>query len=175
MIKIILTLCIALCLVSCSSCGSPSNPIAPDGSFNPSEGEVISGDTWKFILPSSGWQANPMGDGGTTINVYTNGTVKNLIAFAKEPFTGSIQQYMLLATRGLKDSGGTLDNLSQLLFINNTNFVSMEATTSSGRKIWSWLSVKNGYGYSFVCSGIDSNDESQHHLCEQIAQTIQLN
>lgn len=173
--KFIILLFVVMGLTSCSSCATTKEPTTPDGSVDASGRETVVGDGWSFRLPSPGWKLSPKTDSGPPFNLYVNDSVKNMILFAKEPFTGTLQQYMLLAMRGVKDSGGTVVDLSQLAIINDVNFVSLEVSASSGKLIWTWVAVKNGWAYSLVCSGTVSSDDTQRTLCEQVAHTIQIN
>lgn len=179
--KILGTLLLAVGLLSCSSCTKkpgPTEPVPPivvvdagkEAEASVPEMEVVIGESWNFTFPSRDWHASPMGEG---INAYLNEKDKNLTILVREEFAGTLQQYALLAVRGLKDSGGNLV-LTKPTVINGVNFIFMETVRGNDPHIWAWLATKNGSGYTFVCSGIESADDFQKKLCESIALTIQL-
>lgn len=179
--KILAAMLLAIGLLSCSSCTKkpgPAEPVPPiavadagkEAEASVPEMEVVIGDTWNLTFPNRNWHFTPMGEG---FNAYLNEIDKNLSVMVKEEFAGTTQQYALLAVRALKDSGGALI-LTKPVVINGVNFVFMETARGNEPHIWAWLATKNGSGYSFVCSGIESADDFQKNLCESIALTIQL-
>lgn len=179
--KIIGTLLLAVGLLSCSSCTkkpgpepTPPTPIVDAGAEVEAspvpQMEVVIGDTWNFTLPNRNWHAEPVSE---QITAYANDVDKNLILFAKEPFEGSTQQYALLAVRSHKDNGGTLV-ASKPVVIENVNFIFIELAKNNDPHVWAWLTVKNSFGYSFVCGGLETDDNFQRTLCESVARTMQL-
>lgn len=171
-------------LTACSSCLKKDNiniNTTVDASYDSSVQEasipeasvlpiVISGDNWQFELPSADWTLTPTEDGGPDA-FYQNLKDKSLLIFLKEDFTGSTQDYTLLAIRGLKEANLKLLSSSQLL-IDNKLFNYLELVNGN-IKLFQILYSKNKFGYSLSCGGLDSENTFKEK-CLSIFNTVRI-
>jgi hypothetical protein len=176
--------------ISCTSCTSSQSSIPPADAGNLTTvvssasastkpiasvpiitNLVVANDNWQFTLPDSNWVSkNPEQLEVKSIKV--NNTTHSLLVFLKESYAGSYQDYVLIAIRGLKESGAILISSTQVN-INGNNFIVTE-TTANDLRMWLWMTVKNGNGYGFSCGG-SATDETQHDICFSIASTLKIN
>lgn len=171
-------------LTACSSCLKKDHiniNTASDASYDSSVQEasqpeagilpiVISGDNWQFELPSTDWTLTPTEDGGPDA-FYQNLKDKSLLILLKEDFTGSTQDYTLLAIRGLKEANLRLLSSSQLL-IDNKIFNYLELVNGN-IKLFQVLYAQNKFGYSLSCGGLDSENTFKEK-CLSIFNTVRI-
>lgn len=194
--KFLFALFCCLSTISCSSCApkeqtqpatpapSCSDSTCPMPSASTSSSSLpppvvldkavkVQNDNWEFVLPDSGWVKVPVNEDGIQL-VMKNNERNNLVVFLKEKFDNSIEQYTLLAVRGIKDAGGTLLSVKQVE-LNGMKFSQLESSKPNVR-IWMWVGIKSGVAYGLTCGGpvVDDNDSSQATLCTKVASTLKV-
>ena len=160
-------------IVGAFSCASLCNKGTVDSPTNDSgivdSGvQVVSGDTWSFELASSGWKREELDS--SDINVFKNDST--ILVFVKEPFDGSLQQYTLLSVRGIRDNDLDAGVYSKSVIINGLSYQELDVLSKS--HFWVWLTIQNKFGYTFSCTGNNSDLIVQEKICTDIANTIKI-
>jgi len=172
---------LTLGIVSCSSCArktpDPSTPApAPPVTVTPvpptpvPTTTVIKQDNVEFTLPTDEWKKleSPPSHSVALINPVK----KNIIVFVNEDFSGTYEQYVLVALRGVKDAGANVASAKQTE-VNGHKFVLIESS-KNGMRVWMWVTLLNNHGYGFSCGGPDG-DTTQRDLCSNIMGTLKIN
>lgn len=181
--RLLLILPLLIGLVSCSSCSKKETSPAPCDAGTcstttvtipapppPSE-QVLHEEDWSLSLPQGWEKLNPPTAAPEIKVFYGNESQKTLVIFMKEPFAGSNNEYVLSALRGLKDNKGVLNTLRQV-DLNGNKFVLLDSTYNSVR-MWIWIVVRNGFGYSLSCGG-PADMSNQEEICTNIANTLKV-
>lgn len=184
--KILLFLMIATVgLVSCSSCAKKTpDPTTPDGAPPPSASVTVTPvpptpvpttvtvklDNAEFTLPDGGWTQVQNPPAHST--AYLNMGKKNIVILVSEDYPGTYEQYVLMALRGIKDAGATINSAKQV-DVNGNKFVLVESS-KNGITAWMWVTWKSNHGYGFSCGG-PTSDASQKDLCSNVAGTLKIN
>jgi hypothetical protein len=134
--------------------------------------QVFSGAAWELTVPH-GWKSldvsqaeNPQVDA-----VFVNAEKLNLIVVMSEDFTGTMDEYVLSAIRGLKDSGGTFNSATQVE-LNGLKFILLESEKNN-TTIWVWVTVHNECGFTLSCGG-PSVENLHKDICTIVASSFKL-
>lgn len=189
--KIIGVLLLACGLVSCSSCTGPkTGPNVPDGTVDAGVDAGVDAapvpvtvlqDNWSLTFPNSNWRVdetdalNALREDGDTAKMtpFVNEVERNLIIVATEQIPLNTQQMALLVVRGLTDSGAKILS-SKMVSLNNSDFFYIESQRPGDERVWAWVGVKSGTGYSIACGGLDGASTEQFLLCDQLASTFKV-
>lgn len=176
---IFMSMMVMLGILSCSACSKKNQLPDPVTMVDASTPEVnttpvvpvlvVSQENWSFTLPSHDWISGSDDSGPSALVI--NDSLKNLVAFMKEEFPGTMQDYALFAVRGMRGAGATLVS-SSIVTVNGTNFVLVESNKGSVR-VFQWLTVKDHFGYGLSCGGLDS-DNSQRNICMGVINTLTI-
>ena len=167
------------CIISCNQ--RITTPItkhcdANVCTFPQSQTEVktpVSQDNWKFSLIGDGWETIELPSLGIK-NVNKNELKNCSLMFIKEPTTDTYSEYVIASIRTFSAQYSHINEVDQVI-INDNNFVKV-AINNDSTIVWTWISMKNGFGYGFICGGdvdIDAGN-SVHDLCQEIAKTIEI-
>lgn len=178
--KLLLPSLFVLGLISCSSCAKkdqivPSPVPSCSGSSCPlppppvSKDHVFTGDHWELTVPV-GWEPRSNANPSVKVDV-TNIDKVNLIIFIEEAYTGTYDQYVIMALRGLKSAEAKLISAKQVE-VNGEKFVLLESE-KSGVTLWLWLAVKNGNGFALSCGGL-SKDNWNRDICTTVFNSLKL-
>jgi len=134
---------------------------------------VISQENWQFSLSGNDWITTNSSDSPIK-TISKNETQKCSVVFIKEPTTNTYSQYVLVSIRALAAQYNHVNEVDQVV-INGNKFVEV-IITDNKTIIWSWISVKSGSGYGFICGGDTDVDagNSVHDLCQEIANSIEI-
>lgn len=185
--KVLITLGVALVIsvAFCSPCVSqkpttPQEHLDCDGSCPMPAGapvqpttKLVTQENWQFTLPGVNWieRESPAPDIKVAI-MGTDPLHSALILFIKEETDGTFADYVIGTIRSFAMLEFKINSVKQVV-VNDQKFVLVQV--SKGNKvIWSWLSVKDKFGYAFTC-GAEINVDAgsmQHDLCASIAETV---
>jgi hypothetical protein len=177
--KICLSFLVVVCVIACNKhttapiekdcdAGVCALPHLPTGIR-----KTVSQDNWKFSLIGSDWDTteSPL----LNTKVVSKNEIKNcLVSFVKEPTTDTYSQYIIATIRAFAAQYNHINEVSQVV-INSNNFIEVQINNDT-TVVWSWISVKEGYGYRFTCgSDIDVDAGNLvHNLCQKIANSIEI-
>jgi hypothetical protein len=156
-----------------TDCNDGSCPL-PAGLAVPATKLVVQ-ENWEFTLPGADWieREPPAPD----IKVAIIGSVPEhavLVLFIKEEIDRTFTDYVIGTVRSFAEMEFKINSIKQVV-INDRKFVLVQATNQD-KVIWSWLSVKDKFGYAFSC-GAEINVDAgtlQSNLCNSIAQTVKI-
>lgn len=136
---------------------------------------TIHQDNWKFSLIGNGWDTAefPL----FNIKTVNKNEGKNCsISFIKEPTSDTYSQYVIATIRQFADQYNHINEIDQVI-VNGNKFVKVQISNDTSM-VWSWLSVKNGFGYQFNCGGdVDQDADSNnlaHDLCQEVANSVEI-
>lgn len=165
----------ALGIVSCSSCAKQDVVVADAAppvptvvpTPNPPVATTVDAayQNLSVVLPGTDWK--PLEAEGPMM-AYISNANKLIVLLEKEETTNTLQQYLLMAIRGIKDSGGTFISLQQVV-LNGHNFALLESSKNDVQ-VFMWVTLKQGAGYSLTCGGPNAAIP-----CSSIANTIKIN
>jgi hypothetical protein len=198
----LLLLAMAACESSCSSCNqkdeaqtsstssysSPSSSgtggVLLDSSSQESSTESSSSgavteqfktfkqDNWEITLPSSFSESDKKL--GKIVFTALDSDKKILLSLVKEQFSGTQDQYLLLSVRSLKENSYQLAKPQPTnLQINNIKFSLLELTQNN-IKIFSWIGVKNNFGYVLSCGGPEPHNQVEV-ICKPLSEKLIIN
>lgn len=158
-------------------CEQPTAPVvpSPDAGVAPVESsgsltQTLSGKGWELVVPE-GFDTVVIENEEQPEVLVVNEEEHSLVLLTKEPFAKSNPEFVLGAVRGVAEAEGTLHGSKQGE-LNGNKYVLLD-TAKDGTRVWMWLIVKNGFGYSLSCGG--PADEDHHEaLCAEIADTLKL-
>lgn len=126
---------------------------------------VVSGNNWSFLLPSDYFLMLSV-DVPKTVRTYVNHDDTTLVLFSKEPFRGSLDEFV-------KHRMNVPIEI-KLSTAGESNDVRYVQTRGRTKDVWlsSYNLVKNGYGYSFICESIHYED--LYWDCSQMFDTLRV-
>lgn len=143
--------------------------------------QVLSSENWRLSVPlGSDWVAKQPIDPGIKI-VLLNEQKQCMVLFIKELTVDTFSQYAVSTVEILgSKSGGRLLSVSQVVINENRFVVSQFAKGDS--VIWTWTTIKDGFGYAISCGGnlgadADSSASPTDDLrvmCLSIANSIEI-
>lgn len=160
-----------------SDCTPPVVPVtpAPDAGVTPvtpsdTLSQTLSGEGWELVVPE-GYDTTILQDEEQPDVLVVNEEEHSIVLLIKEPFVGSTPAYVINAVRGVAEAGATL-NASKQVELNGNKYVLLDSN-KEGSRVWTWLTVNNGFGYSLSCGGPETED---HHetLCSEVANSLKL-
>lgn len=161
-----------------ADCTPPVVPVtpAPDAGVTPAVpsdtlSQTLSGEGWELVVPE-GYDTAVIPEGEEQPDVLVVNEVEHsIVLLIKEPFVGSAPEYVINAVRGLSEALATL-NASKQVELNGNKYVLLDSA-KEGIRVWMWLTVNNGFGYSLSCGGPETED---HHetLCNEVANSLKL-
>lgn len=166
-----------------SDCVQPTAPVVldaapPDAGLDSVQPQgdtpdykTISRNGWSLTVPQEWEEMSVEGEELQPELVVGNEDENNLILLVKDPFPGSTPEYVLAAVKGVKEDGVKI-TASKQAELNGKKFTSFEIIRG-GAKIWFWVIVKDGFGYSLSCGGPASED---HHeaICLDVANSFKI-
>lgn len=137
--------------------------------------KLVAQENWQFTLPGVEWyeRESPTPD----IKVAIMGSIPEhaaLILFIKEEVDGGFADYVIGTIRSFAILEFKIDSVKQLI-IDGRKFILVQVSKDN-KVLWSWLTVKDNFGYAFTC-GAEINVDAgsmQHDLCASIAETVQI-
>lgn len=167
-------ICFVFAISSCSSCHTPNSSDAGIDAQSDSEPDVnqdryfIKND-YKILIPASCTENDLNKE-----NLELAFTCPNNVLFllTKELYALSYDSFAIESIRQLRGEGVSILNTKSLV-INETPFVMAESEKDNIR-MFLYVTVKNGYGYSLSCGGKSISDDSIL-LCERVVTSFVLN
>lgn len=143
----------------------PNEPNAPPPSMY-----LISESNWQFTLPSDGWV--PMNEIPTDITrALINPRRHNMILFVKEEFSGTYQEYAVLAIKSMEENDLTIISARSTIIHERKLIVLDVVSSKSSTETWTWIFFENGYGYLLSCTGLAA-DATLQDLCLGIGSSL---
>jgi len=146
------------------SCALPI-PLAPRTEY--------SQENWRFTVPGEGWiSGKPRIDELKLMAMNENNGA--IVILLKESTTDTFAQYVVGTIRDYSVDGNVISSAKQVV-INGNKYVEAQVNTEN-TIVWSWITVKDGFGYSLGCGGGVNPDggSSLYDLCQDFAHTIEL-
>lgn len=134
--------------------------------------QKLSGTGWSMTVPV-GWASETLSaeEAAHVEFVMSNKEKHAVILLVREAFPGTSDAFALTYLREIRDGNINVTSTKQVL-LNGEKFVLVTANNNNNT-IWTWLAVKNGFGYTFSCGG-GSNEPWHAADCIAIASTIVL-
>ncbi len=163
-----------------ANCALPSAPDAApaptDAGVTPvppatSGSQTLSGVGWSLVVPEGYDTVVDESEEKQPEVLIANEEEHSVILLIKEPFARSTSEYALAALRGITEAGGVLIANKQA-DLNNNKYVLLDSS-KDGIRVWAWLTVKNGFGYSLSCGG-PANEDHHEALCTEVADSLNL-
>lgn len=177
--RFIVLTALALGLVSCSACAKKvPTPVVVDAAPAPvdagadvtdpkSDITPLSFENVYVTLPGQDWAMRQL----SAEIVIAIGPTSNLVVFVgKEPTKYNLEGYTLYSIREIREAGGIFLSSKQVE-IDGTKYTLLEANKGASTLL-SWLTVKDGVGYSFTCSS--ETTFKPQDACGQIASTLKI-
>lgn len=179
----LLTTILVVCLPICSQ--PLDTPIVDSGaadggncdanscSVPPANNKEFSDENWSFTVPGDTWTLTPPPSPELKV-MAINQDLGCLLLFLKEPTTSDYASYAVDAIRSFAQDDVVINSVHQVM-INSIKFVKVQVSTED-TVVWTWLTVKNGFGYGLSCGG-DFNPEggdTLHDLCQGVADTLEI-
>lgn len=179
--RFILLTALALGLVSCSACAKKvptpvvvdAAPVTVDAgtdvivSVPKADITPFSFENVYVTLPGQDWALRQL---SAEIAVAVGSTANLVLFIGKEHTKYNLEGYTLFSIREIRGAGGTFVSSKQVE-IDGTKYTLLEANKGAST-ILSWLTVKNGVGYSFSCSS--ETTFKPQDACDQIASTLKI-
>ena len=136
---------------------------------------VLSQDNWKLSVPDTGWLNNDPPQPGFKV-LLTNDEQHALLILIKDqlPNDETFAQFVV-DTIKIDEASDVLVNAVKQVRIHDTKFIMVQGNRK-GDTVWSWLTVKDGFGYTLLCGGeidVDAGS-SMHDMCQSIASTLEI-
>ena len=110
---------------------------------------MVKQEDWQMAVPTT-FQVKSTDKKEVVYMSYSNSD-NALLVVMKEKFTGTFEQYVLTSLRSSKDAGAKVES-TKTVDSEGKKFVLLEATKDD-IKIWTLVTVKNGFGYGVSCGG----------------------
>lgn len=155
----------------CSSSGcpvpQPTTPPPPPAD----QPDVMSKDNWQFSVTGPGW--TPVTPPEPVVQVILKNDAQHLMVFlVKEATDYNLSVYTLGTIRAMRTSGGITVESAKVVTINGNQFALVTAKNDDNT-IYTWLTVKDKFGYAFSCGG-PTNVDAGINPCQAIADTLQI-
>ncbi len=168
-------------LISCASCSETTTvpTSTPDASVPTTEPTVpvpdptaVSFKGMTFTVPP-GWTHAPVcEEAGKCLAVMAASPSEDILVLGiVEPFTQSIDAYVLFNVQGIKNSGATITQATRVT-VNNQELVFMESHLDD-TMVRTWMTVLDNVGYAFSCGGVTS--DGVETICDSIISTFVIN
>ena len=172
---------VSLSLIMGCGAGKPTSnlPLVSSGNANPLPvasakiDNVVSftGDNWSFTCPNNNWKESNTNLG--TLAIINNFVEKRRIVFLNVSGVENISSpdFLDQVLVGAKASGANIGEPKQVVINNNT--FTLVPTTSDEVNINIWFTIKNGFGYVFMCGGSPASNLDTE--CNSIFSTLKIN
>jgi hypothetical protein len=134
----------------------------------------IARENWQLDLPGEGWEVEGSSQPEMKV-VRLNSSKECMIVLIKEPTDTSFGQYVIESIEAFNARGAQITIIKQVT-LNQQKFVLLEGNVFSSDAFMAWNSIKDGFGYSFICfyhPNVDAGS-AQHDLCIEIANSLQI-
>lgn len=175
--KKFLKICLILvAFVSCKT-NAPQPTVNTDAGIETSsvgdspQAQLFSDINWELTIPF-GWDAITSVSPPPEVKVaVSNLLYNNIIVFEQEKFSGSYEEYVVFALRGVTDTGARLISTTTVTLNGDTVF--LLNSEKNGVTAWMWVTTKNGYGYALSCAG-KTIDNWNHGICFNVFNSLKL-
>jgi hypothetical protein len=130
--------------------------------------QTVNGDSWQLVLPPD-WKQQPDVLKHVVL-IAEHPTVEAMVLLSKESYSGSFDEFAIETIRGFRGQGVTINSTSSTV-INDTPFVFVQSESSDIVNN-SWLTVKDGFGYSLGCGGVKTSSDQFTEECMEIANSF---
>lgn len=175
-IKKLVLIVLSASVLACTSCKStvPSLPPGPVTATvveapKPPQSEKITRDDWEFTLPSAGWVHAETPNQFSLVMV--NKEKHNMLIMVNEIWAGSVQDYVLMAIKGIRTASASIIALKQIS-VDGKDFILLESAKENVR-VFTLVTVVNGHGYGLSCGG-PADEDNQHDLCMGIIKSFKV-
>ena len=181
--KLFTILCFTALLVACVwACLPANNPAPPhadctsDSCALPVALAARTGLNYENVqlsLPGDGWAMAQIPVEEVRLAI-KNDSQNCSALLIKEGTTVSYGQYVIAVVRSFVAEGDQVSSAKQVV-VNGNKFVLIQANRDH-LTVWTWVTVKDGFGYGFSCGGEVMADagSSLHDLCQDVANTLEI-
>ncbi len=137
--------------------------------------QIVFQDNWKFSVPGNTWDVIDTNDPDTKL-VMKSPNEENTIFFVKEQVMDTYQEYVISTIQSWSDNEALIISMQQVI-VNGTKFIKVHMLNKGTEIVWSWITVKNGFGYVLACGGEVNADGryARQDYCQSIANTFYIN
>lgn len=153
---------------ACNDASCPL-PIPPVITVAPIVITEVSKENWSFDLPDEGWEDRGLDSPNVKVAKVNKDKACKLFLM-KEPTTDTLSKHAVETIRGFTEHLIAVDSI-RIRPINGNKYIAV-LFSDGGEGIWVWLTVKDNFGYTFVC-GCDSNAVSSE-LCPGVAESLDI-
>jgi len=158
-----------------AACSDASCPLPNVIEVAPIVVTEVSQENWRLDLPGEGWEvAEPSRPEQKMVQL--NRDQGCMVLLIKEPIGQmSFGQYVIESIKGFSEGGAHVTALKQVT-IDQKNYVLLESSLFDTDVLMAWHTIKDEFGYSLSCfyhNDVDAGS-SQHDLCVEIAESLQI-
>lgn len=132
--------------------------------------QVYSGDGWELVAPPD-WKKTSANQEIDPEILLVNAEKRNVILVLAEETPLKINDYAANAVKELKSTGAKLNSNKQIK-LNGYAFVALD-TSREDMRMFFWITVRNGVGYTLSCGG-QGNESWQQDICYSIAAAFRI-
>jgi hypothetical protein len=134
--------------------------------------EVITRDNWQLVLPVGWTEQTSLNPDSNVVLLASNESAEGLCLLTKEPYTDSFDQFAIETIRGLRGQGAEVLT-TESTSLNDEEFVYVK-TQDQGLLVDTWVTTKDGFGYSLNCGGMPGATSELSNDCQTIADSFKL-
>ncbi len=137
--------------------------------------ETVLQDNWKFSVPGNTWAVEDTNDPDTKVVMKSPGS-ENIIFFAKEQVMDTYPEYVISTIQSFSDHESQILSMQQVT-LNGAKCIKVHMVNKDNEIIWSWITLKDGFGYVLACGGEANADGryARQDYCQSIANTFYIN
>lgn len=136
--------------------------------------EMVDADNISITLPVPGWIKQDVSDETVKI-AQKNEEHECMFRVIKEPTDSTYAKYVTATLRDFSIEEIRFDQVRQIV-INKQRFILAQGLLE-GRTALFWITVKDGFGYWFMCGcsgNMNAGTMKHHELCQSIGDSIQI-
>ncbi len=133
---------------------------------------VVTRDNWQLVLPVGWTEQTPLNGSDTVALLADNETTNGFLLLSKETYIDSFDQFAIETIRGLRGQGAKV-LITATVSLDEEAFVYVR-TKDHGLVVDTWLTAKDGFGYSLNCGGEPNDVGIPPEDCQTIADSFKL-
>lgn len=131
-------------------------------------------DNWEFSVPGNEWSVEDISDPDTKV-VVRNLNSESVIVLIKEQTANTYPGYIISTIQSFSDRDAEILSMEQVT-VNGTKSIKVHMVNKDKEAVWSWITFKDGFGYTFSCGGEVSlaGRNARSDYCQSIADTLHI-
>jgi len=175
---------LALLTLGLLGCPTDKDPVVTDAGTNPvidasdvivcdeDAATPVTKDNWQLVLPAGWVEQTQFPNSQNVALLAANEKDEGLFLLTKEPYTDSFDEFAIETIRGLRDQGADILTTSSVP-LGDEQFVYVNSKQDS-LVTDTWLTVKDGSGYSLNCGALEDNYGKLSKDCQDIFSSFKV-